>query len=478
MKTKIIISNLCLIIAASIFFSCENMLDVEVKSAIQGDAYWKSESDFMPYLYGIYGRFRSHMDNMVVTEDRSEMWKAGYNDRFSSYWAQLITAGQTQDWSGFYTTIGHCNFLLYQIDNFKFSNETLKRQITAETYALRAAVYFELARIFGDAPLVLEPTFSENEPLYARSTVTEVFTQINKDINESLSLMTTDGYIDKYRFGKPAVYALLADVKMWTATVLGGGAKDYNDAISAIEFVERSGVELLSTYGNIINNRRNNEIIISIYLNRTEYTSGKYNEGFLRYDSSGGADNVADLPIALAGQQGYCLSDRALELFREFPDDKRIPRTYIAEIMGGVIKNYWPNKFIGTVYSDGRIADSDIIVYRLSYMYLLKAEAYAATNRINESLEYLNKVRNRAGIPVFTDTNPTVLKKEILDECGREMFHELKRWWDLRRAHATGVIDIYTFIPNYAGKTTPLYWAVHTNVLRKNEKLVQNPGYD
>ena len=476
MKTKLL-SNIGIILFVTVFFSCEHMLDVEVKSAISGDAYWKSENDFMPYLYGIYGRFRSHMDNMVITEDRSEMWKAGYNDRFSSYWAQTITEGQTQDWTGYYTTIGHCNFLLYQLDRFNFSNETQKRQITAETYALRAATYYELARIFGDVPLVLEPTFSENEPLYPRSPVTEVFAQINKDISDALTLTTSDGYIDKYRFSKPAIYALLADVKMWTATVLGGGERDYLDAISAINQVENSGVTLLETYGNIIDSRKNNEIIISIYLNRTEYTSGKYNEAFLRYDSSGGADNVNDLPIALAGQQGYTLSDRALALFSIYPEDKRIPRSYIAEYMFGEIRNYWPNKFIGTVYSDGRVADSDIIVYRLSYMYLLKAEAYVALNQISESLEYLNKVRSRAGIPAFTDTNPAVLKKEILDEQGREMFHELKRWWDLRRAHATGVIDIYTFIPNYAGKTTPFYWAVHTNVMRKNELLVQTVGY-
>jgi len=476
MKTRLLI-NLCIILFTANLFSCTNLLDVEVKSAIQGDAFWRSESDFMPYLYGIYGRFRGHMDNMVVTEDRSEMWKAGYNYRFSSYWAQEISAGQTQDWSGYYTTIGHCNFLFYQLDRFNFTNETLKRQITAETYALRAATYFELAKTFGDVPLVLEPTFSENEPLYARSPVRDVFVQINKDITEALSQMTSNDYIDKYRFSKPAVYALLAEVKMWTASILGGGESDYREAINAINQVEQSGVSLLATYGNVFDNRRNTEIILSMYLNRTEYTSGKYNEAFLRFDTSGGSDNVADLPIALAGQQGYCLSDRALALFSQFPEDKRISRTYIPEIMGGEIKNYWPNKLIGTLYSDGRIADSDIIIYRLSDMYLLKAEAYAAINQTTESLEYLNKVRTRAGIPEFTDTNLAALKKEILDERGRELFHELKRWWDLRRAHATGVIDVHTFIPTYAGKTTPLYWAVHTNVLRKNEKLVQTEGY-
>ena len=477
MKTRLFLT-ICVIFSASIFFSCKDLLDVEVKSAIQGDSFWKYESDFTPYLTGIYNRFRSHMDNMVVTEDRGEMWRVGFNDRFSSYWAQTITAGQTQDWSGFYTTLGHCNFMLYQLDRFKFTNETLKRQTAAQTYALRAATYFELAKIFGDVPLVLEPTFSENEPLYPRTPVKEIFNQINKDINEALALFPTEGYTDKYRFTKPAVYALLADVKLWTASVLNGGAQDYQEAINAIEKVEASGVALLGTYGNIFDNRRNNEVIISVYLNKQEYTSGKYNEGFLGYGTFGGADNVNDLPMALAGQQGYRLSDRALELFSQYASqDKRIARSYVPLIMNGVIQSYWPNKFIGTVYSDGRSADSDIIIYRLSYMFLLKAEAYAALNRVTESLNYLNKVRNRAGIPEFTDTNLSALKKEILDEQGREMFHELKRWWDLRRAHATGVIDVHTFIPNYAGKTTPLYWAVHTNVLRKNEKLVQTQGY-
>ncbi len=478
MKTKLL-SNICLIIVTAISFSCADMLDVEVKSSISGDAYWKSENDFMPNLYGIYSRYRILLgnDNMVITEDRSEMWKAGYNNRFSSYWAQTITAGQTVDWTSHYKAIGHCNLLLYQLERFNFSNQTLKKQITAEAYAIRASLYFELAKIFGDVPLVLDPVFSENEPLHARTPVMEVFTQINKDIVESLSLMTSDGYIDKYRFSKPAVYALLADVKMWSASVLGGGEKDYLEAISAIDKVEASGVTLLGTYGNVFDNRKNNEIIFSIYLERSEYTSGKYNEAFLRFDTSGGADNVSELPIALAGQQGYCLSDRALTLFSQYPQDKRISRTYIPEIMGGVNKNYWPNKLRGTQYSDERIADSDIIAYRLSYMYLLKAEAYAAVNKPTESLEYLNKVRIRADIPEFTDTDLAVLKKEILDEQGREMFHELKRWWDLRRAHASSVIDVYTFLPNYVGKTTPLYWAVHTNVLRKNETLVQTDGY-
>ncbi len=475
MKNKIYKFSCILLVLLT--FSCEDMLDVTVRSSITGQNFWQSENDFAPYLVGIYNRFRSHMDNFSFSEDRSELWKQGYNARFSDYWAQKITPANTGDWTTYYGTIGHCNLLLEKIEPWNFSNQNTKNRIMAETYALRAATYFWIAKIWGDVPLVLKAVVDENEPLYERTAVADIFKQINTDIDLALSLFPESGFVDKYRFSKPAVYALKADVKMWTAKVLGGGATDLNAAIAAIEEVEKSGVSLQSTYSTVFDSRKNNEIILSVYLNRAEYTSGNYTNCFLRYDTSAGADNASELPMSLVGQQAYCLSAEALALFQKYPSDKRISRTYIPEIMKGVIKNYWPNKFIGTKYSDDRIPDSDIIIYRLSDMLLLKAEAYAALNQVDKALPYLNKVRTRAGIPDFTETDKALVEKEILDERGREFFSEMKRWWDLVRAHKSGVIDIYQYIPNLKGKTTPIYWAVHTNVMAKNSKLVQTQGY-
>lgn len=476
MKTKIL--KYCLILFALVPLSCDKILDVNIRSSITGQNYWQNESDFNPYLIGIYARYRSHMDDMSYGEDRSEMWKQGYNARFSSYWAQSITAGNTGDWTSLYGTIGHCNLLLEKIEAFPFTNTVNKNRIKAETYAMRAVIYFYLAKIWGDVPLVLESVANENAPLYARSPVAEVFTQINSDITTALGLFPEADFVDKYRFSKPAVYALLADVKMWSAKVLGGGATDLNAAINAIAEVEKSTAALVTTsYGSIFDSRKNSEIILSLYLNRSEYTSGAYTNAFLRFDTSSGADNAIDLPMSLVGQQAYCLSTDALALFAKYPTDKRISRTYIPEIMKGVVKNYWPNKFIGTKYADDRIPDSDFIIYRLSDMLLLKAEAYAALGQIDNSLTYLNKVKSRAGIANYTETTKALVEKEILDERGRELYHENKRWWDLVRAHKSGVVDIYQYIPNLKGKTTPIYWAVHTNVLAKNSKLVQTAGY-
>ena len=204
--------------------ACEDMLDTEVKSSITGQNYWKTENDFMPYLYSIYARNRTLVaDNMIrVGEERGELWEEGYNNRFQ-FWDQNLTPGTTYDWTTFYGTIGHCNLLLEQIEIFEFANQSLKNQVKAEALALRANTYFFLARVWGDVPIVLNSVEDENTPLYPRSPVAEVFNQINSDIDESLELFPEDGYQDKYRFSKPSVYALQADVKMWTASVLGGG---------------------------------------------------------------------------------------------------------------------------------------------------------------------------------------------------------------------------------------------------------------
>ena len=475
MRTKIL--KYSLVLFALSIISCDKILDVTIRSSITGQNYWQNEGDFNPYMTGIYARYRSHMDDMSMGEDRSELWKQGYNARFSSYWAQSITPGNTVDWTSYYGTIGHCNLLLEKIESFPFNSTVNKNRIKAEAYAMRATIYFYLAKIWGDVPLVLKSVENENEPLYPRSPVVEVFTQINADITAALGLFPETDFVDKYRFSKPSVYALLADVKMWSGKVLGGGATDLNAAIAAITEIEKSTAALMTTYASIFDSRKNSEIIFSLYLNRSEFTSGAYTNAFLRFDTSSGADNALDLPMSLVGQQAYCLSTDALALFAKYPTDKRIARTYIPEIMKGVIKNYWPNKFTGTKYADDRIPDSDFIIYRLSDMLLLKAEAYAALGQIDNALTYLNKVKTRAGIAVYTETNKALVEKEILDERGRELFHENKRWWDLVRAHKSGVVDIYQFIPNLKGKTTPIYWAIHTNVLAKNSKLVQTTGY-
>ena len=86
-------------------------------------------------------------------------------------------------------------------------------------------------------------------------------------------------------------------------------------------------------------------------------------------------------------------------------------------------------------------------------------------------------MRKRASVADFASTDKQTLEKEILDERGRELFNENKRWWDLVRFHKGGTINVYNVVPNLKGKTTPLYWPVATRVLALNAQIKQTDGY-
>ncbi|GAB3987331.1 RagB/SusD family nutrient uptake outer membrane protein [Spirosoma daeguense] len=478
---KILIT--CSWIAALSCFSCESLLEVKPASQITNQVYWQNEDDFSAYLTGIYQLYRIQMNDLAFGDDRSDSYVQGSLPRFSAYWSQVINAGNSKDWTPYYSVIGHVNLLLKQMDGFNFANQTVKNRTKAEALCLRASMYYYMAKIWGDVPLTLDAIVDENVPLLARTPVADVFKQVFTDLDAAIALFPEAGFVDKNRYSKPAAYATKADAKMWTAKVLNGGAADFNDALAAIAEVEKSGVSLLPSFRNIFvsTNKKNAEIIFSLYFNRNETGSDMYARNALPLSNySGTATNAAELSLVKEpgnAQAAYTASPEIRTLIDKYPGDTRKDVSYIWELQGTKQLLAWPNKFRGTLYAEDRIADDDVIIYRLADIILLKAEALAALGRPADALVELNKVRKRAGVADFTTTDKQTLEKEILDERGRELFHENKRWWDLVRFHKGGTINVYNVVPNLKGKTTPLYWPVATRVLALNNKIKQTEGY-
>ena len=50
-------------------------------------------------------------------------------------------------------------------------------------------------------------------------------------------------------------------------------------------------------------------------------------------------------------------------------------------------------------------------------------------------------------------------------------------WPDLMRADHAGTIDIYSYIPNLVGKSTPLYFPILRKMIDLNPNLEQTEGY-
>ena len=490
MKKKIILIGFTTCLAVMID-GCKKILEVNPQSSITDATYFHSEGDFDPYVTGIYTAMRSFANNITYGTERSEELVPASNSRFTVAWSQNITPSSGSiNYNSWYSAIGNCNLLLEKIKGFAFtSNPDLRKRILAETYSLRAYFYFSLTRIIGDAPLMLQAVVDENVPLLPRSPATDVMKQINSDVDssillfQSISNFSPRNYPSKYRFSYGAAEALKADAKLWSATVLGGGSADFNDAIAAINEVQSTGVSLNANFKNVTGVRApsNPEVILSAYFSRDE-VGHNYGINALPFLSIiQGALNIDSIPYCVSsanGQGAYQISPLSKSLFDDHPEDKRIPYTWITERQSSGPKISWITKYPGTKYPDDRVSDNDIIMYRLADIYLMKAEAFAGLNNSDSAVAYVNKVRERAGIPDYSgSTDQQSVEKAILDERGRELYFENKRWYDLVRFYKAGTIDLYSYVPNLKGKTTPIYWPLNSTVLGNNSKLVQTEGY-
>ena len=136
-----------------------------------------------------------------------------------------------------------------------------------------------------------------------------------------------------------------------------------------------------------------------------------------------------------------------------------------------------------TPTSTGPVSTRDIIVSRLAETYLIAAEAYLKAGVPTTGLDRLNEVRRRAGV-----ANATVAEFNIdyiLDERGRELLGEYKRWFDLKR---TGTLVARASAHNYKIKAAnfvgidgklKILRPIPQSVLdlNQNKDFPQNPGY-
>lgn len=102
-------------------------------------------------------------------------------------------------------------------------------------------------------------------------------------------------------------------------------------------------------------------------------------------------------------------------------------------------------------FQGGVINLGSMIVFRATEMYMILAEIYAKQGNVSKTLEYINYVRKRAGIELFTETNWSSnaygmknLLDLVLNEKRLEMIGENQRKWDVYR-NKKDMIRMYGF---------------------------------
>ena len=146
-----------------------------------------------------------------------------------------------------------------------------------------------------------------------------------------------------------------------------------------------------------------------------------------------------------------------------------------------------PTTPVGTA-TNNLVSTRDIILARLGETYLVVAEAYFKAGNSATALARINEVRRRAGggtagvIPALTTININT----ILDERGRELLGEYKRWFDLKR---TGTLVERNVLYNPKVLNANVFNGVGGNLkilrpipqkaldLNQNKDFPQNPAY-
>lgn len=337
-----------------------------------------------------------------------------------------------------------------------------RNQFRGEALALRAFAYFYLVNFYGDVPLVLTTDVYQAARM-RRTPVAEVYMQVVRDLQESMTLLHTDfsaGAGERVRVNKWFAQALLARVSLFTG--------DYPAAIAnASALIGNTSLFGLEQDLNRVFKKDSRETILELkQTNENAELKNATALGMLLNSSATG-----QLPQ-------YYLSDETAALYD--PADKR--------------KQHWildfGNRLFGMhKYKTGNnnavfMAPQEeyLVVMRLAELYLIRAESIARMpgGVLQDAVRDINVLRKRADAPELDENlSKTVLLDLIGKERQLEMFGEWgHRWLDLKRTvMAESVLSKSPRKQPWKGDHQLLY-PIPATEIGKNNNLVQNPNHN
>ncbi|WP_034670073.1 RagB/SusD family nutrient uptake outer membrane protein [Chryseobacterium populi] len=362
-------------------------------------------------------------------------------------------------WKDNYVGIQQANIVLNRIEGITM-DQSLKNTRIGEMKFLRALMYFNLVRTFGDVPLVTKETTDVNEYFgQGRTSVETVYNFIETELKSAVDLLPAVAS-QKGRVSKGAALGILGKVLMTR--------NKYPEALPYLQQIEPLGYSLLPDVTKIFDpsNKNNAEIIFDV-----QFTSGlsgntEGSQAYQMFSPSG----------FVSGAKGHNLPTK--EVYNIFASGDSRRNAFIGLTPSGVP---YSKKLVKT--SDA-VADggSNVVVLRLADVYLLMAECYAKANDFSNSNLYLNKIKTRAGLNPVNFTDQQQLTDEIALERRKELVGEGHRWFDLVRT-GKAVTVMTAHFQNTPGYNTAvikdynLLMPVPQGQINTDPAIKQNPGY-
>jgi hypothetical protein len=490
---------------------CTDWLDIKPESEMVLEDFWQSESQVNSVVAACYRSFTEYdvMSRMLVWgELRSDNVTAGKSvpDEMSKMLnVDISPNNKFNHWGSFYTIINTCNTFLHYapsvVDSDPNFTEAKLHALEAEILSLRALAYFYLVRTFKEVPYIDKPSIDDNQ-VYNVSKSSEEFI-LEKIVDDLLLALNyardkfeTPEYT-KGRITKNAVRAILADVYLWQENYqacIQTCDQILDDTENRMELVE--GEDVLSEVfydGNSI------ESIFELQFDDINQDNKVLKE---YYGHSGEMFGQWSFPVVFIygvyspfGFQAGAVKESVKDLRIKDFLFARVDKFYVFKYAGALRQE----TSAGFNYYIYRNTTANWIVYRLSEIMLMKAEALIQLESNNiQALDLINTVYLRSnpdllgqGLNIQDYGSKLDMEKLLLRERQRELMFEGKRWFDLMRLakRANSPTPLLSYVlKKYSGTASAqatkmsvmdaLYLPIHSDELKANTELVQNPFYE
>jgi hypothetical protein len=476
--------SVCILVCLSLSIaSCEDFLEENPQDRVAQSNFYTTAQDAEAAVNSIYAYLGSYSTGSTAGIYHSTFWvtmglasdemvnnQLGtlWNDELSNFAYNAENAALLEIWQMHYKTIYLANIAIERIPAISM-DQTQQSRLVNEAKFLRGLMYFNLVRMFGRVPLLV----NEINPLNPEAAEVEaIYAQIIQDLTDAEAL-PTDGNIQEGRATQGAAKALLAKVYL---TI-----EDYQKASAkALEVINSGTYSLWEDFADVykLANRGGKEAIFSV-----GFGDGGGAISFWEV----GQFNVRLLPAELTRARAIVNNTHGWQvatqdLYNSFSDeDERKAVTFMTELLddnGNVInlskihiQKFWDSEADPT--AGGSSADYPVIRY--SDVLLIYAEAQAALNNFEEANRYLNMVRNRANLPDVDISDGAAFREAVLLERRREFVAEGHRWFDLVR---TGELE--EKVQQAKGITVDGIYNIFPIPQRErnvNPNLPQNTGY-
>lgn len=495
------------IIVCGLFFflftvsGCKKMLDIDSSRTVNEENMWNALEDTRAGLMGLYGLTKAALGDYNAywlygdvrsgdfeSPNRQDL-KAIINNDLKANYESLAALS---NWRRWFAVVNAANIFMERAPgvrekDLRYTENNLVVDV-AQARFLRAYAYFNMVRVWGDVPLILN-SHDGNFENKAREDRLKLYAWIEKEMYDAAQLLPYSySTNDEQQIGdyyneassrwngalvrKLSAYAILAHLSAWQG--------NYADAAAYSQFVMdnygKGGAYYLSTSFLTESNgfffeKRSEQMFAFPYIWAHVEASFTGHIEELTLASPVVNKSVPDI---------YMPKEDILKTFNEKKDER-----FSIDTLGNPNTEAYFRNFNGKypIFSKikcimGGVSDptfriftSATILTRLEDIALLRAEALAVLGEKTTAIELLNEIRERRGLKPYAETVNGDLLDAIFLERKRELMGEGHRWYDMIRRE-----KIKHDNPKLAAliANDGIYWPIAKEILAQNKLIEQN----